>query len=89
MARDEFACLVASEQAFGPTVRGCPHIFDFTLLFQETFLFLFPLGLAVLFAVLRIVQLWKCKTVCPSPWPVFAKLVSLTRDAIFMFPVRY
>ena len=50
-------CSIEVENKFGPVVRGCGTNFDFTLLFEETILFIAPLALALLLSVHRVWQL--------------------------------
>ena len=49
--------LCPNDDAFGPIVHGCRDSFDFTLLFEQTFLSIAPSSLFIVLAVIRIVYL--------------------------------
>jgi hypothetical protein len=50
-------CDIRVQDTFGPQVSGCYEDFDFTLLFEESILYLPPLLIAASVALLRIWQL--------------------------------
>ena len=50
-------CSLEVERMFGPIVRGCGSNFDFTLLFEETILFIGPLCFTIMLAAHRLWQL--------------------------------
>ncbi|KAL4789180.1 putative ABC transporter [Aspergillus venezuelensis] len=54
-------CHIRVQDTFGPQVSGCHEDFDFTLLFEESILYLPPLLIATSAAVLRIWQLRSTK----------------------------
>ena len=65
--------------SFGPIATGCNGVFDFTLLFEETILFLLPMMIALLLGTFRLLALrsrgklvprnlhFYLKTVCVRP----------------------
>lgn len=70
-------CARADEDAFGPVVRGCLNGFDFTLLFEETILFVLPaLCLLLLALVWRIPELLRANSAIRTSLLGFSKLVS-------------
>lgn len=68
-------CSLKVEDVFGPIVRGCGTNFDFTLLFEETVLFIGPICLALIVAPLNLRQLSRRKVVLRRGWLYAAKLV--------------
>ena len=70
------ACSIQVENVWGPQVQGCGTDFDLTLLFQEAILCIVPLGIAIVLAVWRIVQLARREAVVASPLLHGVKLVS-------------
>jgi hypothetical protein len=77
-------CSVAVEDRFGPIVNGCRSNFDFTLLFEETILFIGPLCLAWALAGCRVLQLWPRRASIRSGPLLPSKFVS----AMLNFPRR-
>ena len=70
-------CARVDEDAFGPVVEGCLDGFDFTLLFEETILFVLPaLCLLLLALVWRAPELIRANVVVRSSLLGFSKLVS-------------
>ena len=60
---DPARCLINAsyDNLFGPTVRNCQSDFDFTLLFEQSILFIVPSALLLLSLPFRIWQLWSQK----------------------------
>ncbi|KAI9826794.1 MAG: hypothetical protein M1819_007265 [Sarea resinae] len=56
------SCTIAVEDSFGPQEKYCLGGFDFTLLFEETFLSIAPNGLFLIAALLRSFVLFKERT---------------------------
>ncbi len=66
--------------AFGPERED---VFDFTLLFEQSILGIFPSALFILVSIARATSLWQVKTCVRAGWLLWAKLVSQslgTRD---------
>lgn len=55
-------CSVRVQDVFGPIVDGCGSNFDFTLLFEETILFILPLGLATALQVVELARRYNRKS---------------------------
>lgn len=55
-------CPVSVQDEFGPIVKGCGSDFDFTLLFEESILFISPLCLASVLATLEIARRYDRQT---------------------------
>lgn len=69
-------CSAADEDVFGPTVGdSCHHGFDFTLLFEEVVLTLFPIILAWLAASIRVWTLRHALEKANRSWLYAAKEV--------------
>ena len=79
-------CLPSVENVFGPRVRDCGTDFDFTLLFEETILFVTPLALVSLWAFVRIFNLHGCGLIVRKSALFFAKIVRAEDSKIL---VRY
>lgn len=58
-SRSDSACSIDVEDKFGPAVQGCYDGLDFTLLFEEAFLSIAPLGLFIILGVIQGAYLWK------------------------------
>lgn len=70
-------CARAGEDVFGPVVRGCLDDFDFTLLFEETVLFVLPASCMLLLALTwRIPKLFRGASVVRTSLLGILKLVS-------------
>ncbi|KAL6231355.1 hypothetical protein BDW75DRAFT_247944 [Aspergillus navahoensis] len=77
-------CDIRVQDTFGPQVSGCYEDFDFTLLFEESILYLLPLLIAATVALLRIWQLWSTENLLkrsgllsilkPLCWAIFVLL---------------
>ncbi|KAL4865755.1 hypothetical protein BDV12DRAFT_174033 [Aspergillus spectabilis] len=77
-------CHIRVEDKFGPQVSGCYEDFDFTLLFEESILYLPPLLIALSVVSLRLWQLRSAKTLLkrsgllsifkPLCWAIFILL---------------
>ena len=50
------SCPVTVQDEFGPVVNGCGSDFDFTLLFEESILFILPLCLSSVLAILELAR---------------------------------
>lgn len=48
------SCVPAADRAFGPQVHGCRADFDFTLMFEESFLSIAPSSLFLAVVPLRL-----------------------------------
>lgn len=71
-------CARVNEDVFGPVVHGCQDDFDFTLLFEETILFLLPaLCMLLLAFAWRAPQLIRANAVVRSSLLGLFKSVSL------------
>ncbi|POR38791.1 Canalicular multispecific organic anion transporter 2 [Tolypocladium paradoxum] len=71
-------CSIAVEDVFGPAVAdSCVGGFDFTLLFEEGILTTLPLGIALGWAVLRLLALRNEAAKVRSSWLLALKLVVL------------
>lgn len=55
-------CPVSVQDKFGPVVDGCGSDFDFTLLFEETILFILPVVLASVLAILELARRYDRQT---------------------------
>ncbi|PTB37966.1 hypothetical protein M441DRAFT_60292 [Trichoderma asperellum CBS 433.97] len=55
-------CPVSVQDDFGPIVRGCGSDFDFTLLFEESILFIGPMLLASVLAILELARRYNHQT---------------------------
>jgi ATP-binding cassette subfamily C (CFTR/MRP) protein 1 len=55
-------CPVSVQDDIGPIVDGCGSDFDFTLLFEESILFILPLGLASVLAILELARRYNRQT---------------------------
>ena len=53
------ACLPGADDLFGPAIRGCRHVFDFTLFFEQSIFQIAPSALLLLCLPLRASQLRK------------------------------
>ncbi|KAF2158355.1 hypothetical protein M409DRAFT_38304 [Zasmidium cellare ATCC 36951] len=68
-------CSRAEEDVFGPVVQGCLDNFDFTLLFEETVLFVLPASCLLLLAVVwRIPVLIRAGVVVRASWLAWCKM---------------
>ncbi|GBF62869.1 ABC transporter [Trichophyton mentagrophytes] len=71
------ACSIEVEDVFGPSVAGsCLGGFDFTLLFEESILTLPPLGIAVAWAIVRLLALRREPAKARRSWLVALKLAT-------------
>jgi len=70
-------CPVSVQDDFGPIVRGCGLNFDFTLLFEESILFILPLLAASILAILEVVRRYNHQTLFRGGVLLSLKLVSL------------
>lgn len=68
-------CSLAVENQFGPIIDGCGSNFDFTLLFEETILYIGPLCLALILSIFPVLQLWPRRSVVRSGFLLPIKLV--------------
>jgi ATP-binding cassette, subfamily C (CFTR/MRP), member 1 len=57
MASSPSQCTAVLDSAFGPNVDACRRAFDFTLLFEESFMSIVPSILLLGFAPIRILLL--------------------------------
>lgn len=72
-------CARADEDVFGPVVHGCLDDFDFTLLFEETILFVLPASCLFLLALAwRIPELVRANDVVRASLLGLSKSVSLS-----------
>lgn len=62
-----------ADNAFGPERV---HVFDFTLLFEQSILDILPSTLFILISIARVISLWQVKTCVRAGWLLWAKLVS-------------
>lgn len=69
-------CPVSVQDDFGPVVRGCGSDFDFTLLFEESILFISPLVLASVLAILEVARRYNRETLFKGGILLSLKLVS-------------
>jgi ATP-binding cassette subfamily C (CFTR/MRP) protein 1 len=70
-------CARVDEDVFGPVIRGCLDGFDFTLLFEETILFVLPASFLLLLALAwRIPQLIHANGIVRESLLGLSKLVS-------------
>ncbi|KAF2276608.1 uncharacterized protein EI97DRAFT_377023 [Westerdykella ornata] len=74
---------VAVDNTFGPYAGPCRGGFDFTLLFEDTFLSIAPLALLLCIAPFRILFLWRKKTKVSRSLLLPAKLLAWTFLAAF------
>jgi ATP-binding cassette subfamily C (CFTR/MRP) protein 1 len=49
----------SNDNTLGPIIRDCHHSFDFTLVFEQSFLSIGPSALILLFIPLRTWWIWK------------------------------
>lgn len=63
--------------AFGPE-KG-DHVFDFTLLFEQSILGILPSALFILISIVRAKSLWQREPCVRAGWLLWAKLVSRPR----------
>lgn len=67
---------MSMQDDFGPVVRGCGSDFDFTLLFEESILFISPLVLASVLAILEVARRYNRETLFKGGVLLSLKLVS-------------
>ncbi|OBT64152.1 hypothetical protein VE03_06254 [Pseudogymnoascus sp. 23342-1-I1] len=88
-------CSIAVEDNFGPIVAGlCLGGFDFTLLFEEAILTILPLGIAGIWALLRIRVLLQQTSKVQSSWLLPLKMLLLAtyvfiQAAVFAVTIIY
>jgi len=59
MSLSSVQCSIGVEDVFGPQVSECYKNFDFTLLFEESILYLAPLLITLFLVPFRILHLWE------------------------------
>lgn len=69
-------CTIDIHNVWGPQVHGCGTDFDLTLLFQEIILSIWPLAIAICWALWRVWQLHVKDSTVASPMLYGAKAVS-------------
>ncbi|EEP79833.1 hypothetical protein UREG_04679 [Uncinocarpus reesii 1704] len=82
MASHNLSSCVQIDDTFGPYALHCRGGFDFTLLFEETFLTIVPLGLLLLIAPFRIFYLLKKRKKVNDGPLVHLKLTTLSAFAV-------
>lgn len=70
-------CFIDVHNVWGPQVQGCGTDFDLTLLFQEIILSIWPLAIAICWALWRILQLHIKDSIVASSMLYGAKAVSV------------
>lgn len=67
----------AADDQFGPAIKGTRSSFDFTLLFENTFLTIVPSTIFLLAALLRVRSLYEVPKKVASSWNRLQKIVCL------------
>ncbi|KAF2023756.1 hypothetical protein EK21DRAFT_80114 [Setomelanomma holmii] len=81
-------CARVNEDVFGPVVQGCLEDFDFTLLFEETILFVLPASCLLLLALAwRIPELIRAKGVVRAS--LLGRLKSIIYALVFISQVVF
>ncbi|KAL3426496.1 hypothetical protein PVAG01_00005 [Phlyctema vagabunda] len=71
-------CPVRVQDTFGPVVDGCGSDFDFTLLFEESILFILPVSLASVLAILELAYRYHRQTLFRGGLLLPLKLIAWT-----------
>ncbi|KAH6719181.1 P-loop containing nucleoside triphosphate hydrolase protein [Leptodontidium sp. MPI-SDFR-AT-0119] len=69
-------CPVSVQDVFGPVVDGCGSDFDFTLLFEESILFILPLIITTILAILELARRYNHQALYRGGILLALKLVS-------------
>lgn len=84
MATEGSPCPASFDDVFGPQVNTCRRAFDFTQLFEESFLSIIPSVLFILVATLRLLSLHHARRKAPLGGAFqITKLVSVFHGFLF------
>lgn len=72
-------CARVDEDVFGPVVQGCLDNFDFTLLFEETILFVLPASCLILLALA-----WRIPELIRAEGVVRVSILGLSKSVSFL-----
>jgi ATP-binding cassette, subfamily C (CFTR/MRP), member 1 len=78
MSQSPVNCAIEVEDVFGPQVSGCYGNFDFTLMFEESILYMLPLLGSTVLVAFRFRQLWHKASVLDGGTLHILKLVSIS-----------
>lgn len=81
-------CPVSVQDVFGPVVDGCGSDFDFTLLFEESILFILPLIITTILAILELARRYNHQALYRGGILLALKLVCRTLFTPMAFHTR-